>query len=57
VIGTNKVERIESAAKAAAITLEREDWYALWGWPRAGTTSLKPRRGNSATATPAAPLW
>ncbi|HSJ02655.1 MAG: aldo/keto reductase family oxidoreductase [Verrucomicrobium sp.] len=30
VIGTNKIERIESAAKAASITLEREDWYALW---------------------------
>ncbi|WP_218918799.1 aldo/keto reductase [Lacunisphaera limnophila] len=30
VIGTNKVERIESAAKAAAIELSREDWFALW---------------------------
>ncbi len=30
VIGTNKVERIQSAAQAVAITLEREDWYALW---------------------------
>jgi predicted oxidoreductase len=30
VIGTNKIERMESAAKAAAIKLEREDWYALW---------------------------
>ena len=30
VIGTNKIERIQSAAKAAEITLEREDWYALW---------------------------
>ncbi len=30
IIGTNKIERIESAAKADAITLEREDWYALW---------------------------
>jgi len=30
IIGTNKIERIESAAKAADITLEREDWYALW---------------------------
>ncbi len=30
VIGTNKVARIESAAAAAGITLEREDWYALW---------------------------
>ena len=30
VIGTNKIERIQSAAKADAIVLEREDWYALW---------------------------
>lgn len=30
VIGTNKVERIRSAARAEAIALEREDWYALW---------------------------
>lgn len=30
VIGTNKLERIQSAAQADAIVLEREDWYALW---------------------------
>lgn len=30
VIGTNKPERIESAVRAASLTLEREDWYALW---------------------------
>jgi predicted oxidoreductase len=30
VIGTNKIERIQSAAKSDAIVLEREDWYALW---------------------------
>lgn len=30
VVGTNKVERIASAAQAEAITLGREDWYALW---------------------------
>jgi predicted oxidoreductase len=30
VIGTNKIERIQSAAKANSIVLEREDWYALW---------------------------
>jgi len=30
VIGTNRVERIHSAAAAANIELEREDWYALW---------------------------
>ena len=30
VIGTNKVERIRSAAQAQTIALEREDWYALW---------------------------
>jgi predicted oxidoreductase len=30
IIGTNKIERIQSAAKAVDIVLEREDWYALW---------------------------
>lgn len=30
VIGTNKVERIQSVARAAELKLEREDWYALW---------------------------
>jgi predicted oxidoreductase len=30
VIGTNKLERRQSAAQADAIVLEREDWYALW---------------------------
>ena len=30
VIGTNKMERIESAAASARLALEREDWYALW---------------------------
>ncbi len=30
VIGTNKLERIESAAASDSIELEREDWYALW---------------------------
>jgi predicted oxidoreductase len=30
VIGTNRIDRIESAAKAVAITLEREDWFGLW---------------------------
>jgi predicted oxidoreductase len=30
VIGTNKLERIASAAQVDAIVLEREDWYALW---------------------------
>lgn len=30
VIGTNKLERIQSAALADDIVLEREDWYALW---------------------------
>jgi predicted oxidoreductase len=30
VIGTNKLDRIASAAQADAIVLEREDWYALW---------------------------
>ena len=30
VIGTNKLERLQSAAQADSIVLEREDWYALW---------------------------
>jgi predicted oxidoreductase len=30
IVGTNKIERIESAAKAAEIVLDREDWFALW---------------------------
>ncbi|OAI58077.1 hypothetical protein AYO49_01480 [Verrucomicrobiaceae bacterium SCGC AG-212-N21] len=30
ILGTNKVERIQSAAKSVEIKLEREDWYALW---------------------------
>jgi predicted oxidoreductase len=30
VIGTNKLERMEAAANADAIELDREDWYALW---------------------------
>lgn len=30
VIGTGKIERIAAAAKSCDITLEREDWYALW---------------------------
>ena len=30
VIGTNKLERIDSAAQSVNIQLEREDWYALW---------------------------
>ena len=30
ILGTNKIERIESAAKSIGIKLEREDWYALW---------------------------
>lgn len=30
VIGTNKLDRIATAAGAAGIELEREDWYALW---------------------------
>lgn len=30
VIGTNKLERIQSAALADGITFEQEDWYALW---------------------------
>jgi predicted oxidoreductase len=30
IVGTNRIERIESATKSADIKLEREDWYALW---------------------------
>ena len=39
VIGTNKIERMQSAAQADAIALEREDWYALW---EAATNSKLP---------------
>jgi predicted oxidoreductase len=30
IIGTNRLERLQSAAQADAIVMEREDWYALW---------------------------
>ncbi len=30
VIGTNKLERLKSAAQSNSIVLEREDWFALW---------------------------
>lgn len=30
VIGTHKLERLQSTAAACDIVLEREDWYALW---------------------------
>ncbi len=30
VIGTNRIERLQSAARADVIALGREDWYALW---------------------------
>jgi predicted oxidoreductase len=30
ILGTNKIERIQSAAASMDIKLEREDWYALW---------------------------
>ena len=30
VIGSTKPERLQSAAQADAIEMEREDWYALW---------------------------
>lgn len=30
ILGTNKIDRIQSAAKALELKLEREDWYALW---------------------------
>ena len=31
VIGTNRLERIQSAAKTGDIQIERHDWYPLWG--------------------------
>lgn len=30
IIGTNKMDRLSDTAKADAIQLDREDWYALW---------------------------
>ena len=30
VIGTNKIERIESAVRSTDIQLKQEDWYAFW---------------------------
>jgi predicted oxidoreductase len=30
ILGTNKIERIQSAVKSSDIKLDREDWYALW---------------------------
>lgn len=30
ILGTNKVERLEQAARAAEVALTREEWYALW---------------------------
>lgn len=30
IVGTNKIERIQTAAAAVDIKLEREDWYAMW---------------------------
>ncbi|MGV3520614.1 aldo/keto reductase [Luteitalea sp.] len=30
VIGTNRLERLQAAAQADHLVLEREDWYALW---------------------------
>ena len=30
VVGTNKVERVRAAAKAASVRLNRADWYRLW---------------------------
>jgi predicted oxidoreductase len=30
IFGTHKLERIQAAARAATLTLDREDWYALW---------------------------
>lgn len=30
IVGTNDLARIESAARAAELSLDRQDWYALW---------------------------
>ena len=30
IIGTNRMDRIESVARSVSIALAREDWYALW---------------------------
>jgi len=30
IIGSNRIERVESAVRALEISLNREDWYALW---------------------------
>lgn len=30
ITGSNRISRIESQARAAAIEMERQDWYALW---------------------------
>jgi predicted oxidoreductase len=30
IIGTNKIERVRTAAKAASVRLDRADWYRLW---------------------------
>lgn len=30
ILGTHKLERIQAAAHAATLVLEREDWYSLW---------------------------
>jgi predicted oxidoreductase len=30
ILGTNKPERVATSARADDITLQREDWYALW---------------------------
>ncbi|NNE93887.1 MAG: aldo/keto reductase [Verrucomicrobiales bacterium] len=30
IIGTNKIDRIKSQAKAGDIQMDRQDWYALW---------------------------
>ena len=30
VIGSNRIDRIQSAARAAGIAMAREDWFALW---------------------------
>ena len=30
ILGTNRLDRLETSARSAAIQMDREDWYALW---------------------------
>ncbi|EEY70738.1 oxidoreductase aldo/keto reductase 2 family [Grimontia hollisae CIP 101886] len=30
IVGSGKIERVESAAKAMSLSLSREQWYRIW---------------------------